>query len=75
MSHSHNSKEQNFFSTDFKYGIGDVIRVETNKDELKFVNEKEKNEYRMKLDLTDDEWGYVRFCICVSDNEDSISIE
>jgi hypothetical protein len=51
-----------------------VIGVETNEDELLFVNETKKREHRLKLNLTDDEWGQVCFCVCLSGNEDSVSI-
>ncbi len=33
-----------------------MIRVETNEDELLFVNETKGQEYRLKLSLTEDEW-------------------
>ncbi len=66
--------EQNSVSTDFKYGVGDVIRVETNEDELLFVNEMKEQEYRLKLSLTEDEWKQACFCVELNGEGDSVSI-
>jgi hypothetical protein len=49
--------------TDFKYGKGDVICVETNDDELWFKNETEKWEFKMKIRLTKEEWQHACFCV------------
>jgi hypothetical protein len=46
--------EQNFVQTDFKYQVGDVIRVETKEEVLLFVNETKKKERTLKLSLTED---------------------
>lgn len=56
MSYSHNNKDQNFVSTDFKFGVGDVIRVEINENFLQFLNETRGKEYILRLGLTEKEW-------------------
>ena len=63
MSYSHSHKEHNYVSTDFKYSVGEVIRVETDENELLFVNETNKKEHRMKISLTEEEWKQVCFCV------------
>jgi hypothetical protein len=55
MSYSHNNKDQNFVSTDFKFGVGDVIRVEINENFLQFLNETRGKEYILRLGLTEKE--------------------
>ncbi len=39
-------------ATEFKYAVGDVVRVETSDGELLWVNETKKKEHRMVIDLT-----------------------
>ena len=57
FSYSHSHEECNHFETGFKYDRGDVIRVETNGDELLFLNEtRKKTECRVKMKLTEEEW-------------------
>lgn len=45
------------------YDEGDVIRVMTNVDEMLFVNETRKKEFRQKMKMREDEWKEVCFCV------------
>ncbi len=71
---SHRNKEENGIQKDFKYETGDVVRVETNDNELLFKNEKNNTEYKMKLSLTEYEWKQAHFCVLLQNYNDSISI-
>ncbi len=74
VSFSHSNKEQNCVVKDFKYDVGDVIRVETRDEVLLFVNETKKKERTLKLSLTEDEWKQACFCVQLPCNNDSVSI-
>ena len=75
ISRSHSNKEQNcVVKTEFKYGVGDVIEVKTNEDELLFVNETKKREQRLKLSLTEEEWKQACFCVRLGGQDASVSI-
>ncbi len=74
VSFSHSNKEQNCDVKDFKYDVGDVIRVETRDEVLLFVNETKKKERTLKLSLTEDEWKQACFCALLPCNNDSVSI-
>lgn len=73
-SFSNSNQEHNDFQTGLSYGKGDVIKVETNVDELLFFNEIRKWEFKMKIKLTDDEWLQTFFCISLKGKGDSVSI-
>ena len=73
-SYSHSNKEQNYVGTDFKYEVGDVIRVETKEEVLLFVNETKKKEWTLKLSLTEDEWKQACFCVELDCKNDTASI-
>jgi hypothetical protein len=53
MSYSNSHKEENFIKKDFSFSAGDVIRVETNENELLFFNETKKKEHKIKMSLTE----------------------
>jgi hypothetical protein len=40
-----------------------VIKVERNGDELLWINESIKNEFRWKVKFTADEWAEACFCV------------
>ena len=62
-SFSHSDQKNNFVWVGFEYGVNDVIKVETNVDELLFLNERTKKEFRLKISLTKEEWKQARFCV------------
>jgi hypothetical protein len=64
----HSDKEQNGVETDFKYSSGDVILVSRNGDELLWMNETKKKEFKMKVKLTADEWNQACFCVYLHPN-------
>ncbi len=73
-SYSHSKKEQNDVQTDFVYDEGDVIRVMTNVDELLFVNETRKKEFRQKIKMREDEWKEASFCVRLYGDGESVEI-
>jgi hypothetical protein len=73
-SFSHNNKEQNCVGTDFKYDVGDVIRVETKEEVLLFVNETKKKEWALKFSLREDEWKQACFGVLLKCKNASVSI-
>lgn len=74
-SFSHSDKTQNDCKTKLKFSFEkDVIRVETNTNELLFVNETKNMEYQLKLNLTEDQWKQACFCVQLDCQDDSVSI-
>ena len=49
--------------------------METDENELLFVNETKKKEHRMKISLTEEEWKQACFCVLLELKGDSISIQ
>lgn len=73
-SYSHSSKENNGVETSFKYDEGNIIEVKTSEDELVFLNETKKRQFRMAMKLTEKEWEQSRFCINLVGDGASVSI-
>ena len=49
--------------------------METDENELLFVNETNKKEYKMKISLTEEEWKQACFCVFLELKGDSASIQ
>ena len=73
-SYSHSHRENNKFQTVFKYETGDIIKIDTNVDELLFSNETRKWEWKVKVRLTEEEWQQACFCVLLYGKGDSVLI-
>ena len=71
-SYSHSHEKQNVVGSDFKYGVGDVIKVQKNEDELLFRNETKNLEFKMKMKLTEEGWQQACFCVLLFGKGDSV---
>lgn len=54
---------RNNIETDFKFDSEDLIEVKTNGDELCFVNESKKKEYKMNVRMGENDWKQACFCV------------
>jgi hypothetical protein len=61
-------------ASEFKYGVGDVVRVETREGELLWVNETKKKEQRMEIELGEEEWKSACFGVRLGCREDIVEI-
>ncbi len=48
--------------------------METHGEELLFLNETKKREHRLKVNLPEVDWQFLRFCVVLRCNNDSVKI-
>jgi hypothetical protein len=51
-----------------------VIRIQTEGHELLFVNETNDKEFRMTMEMEDDEFKQARFCVMLDSKGDGVAI-